>query len=151
MDKMPLHGIGMKLKIIGGIFFIIACIINYSFYPFFSIIFIPYIITLIVGIALLLIGVPILIFAAKDLIKAYNSDKLVTTGLYSISRNPMYGSFIIFIIPGISFVLNSWIILTGSLIMYILLRIFIKEEEIYLEKRFGQKYRDYKNKVGLLF
>ena len=151
MDKIPLHGIGMKLKVIGGIFLIITCIIHYIFYPFFCIKFIPYLITLTTGIILLASGIPFSIIATIDLIKAYNSDKLITTGLFSISRNPMYGSFMIFIIPGISFILNSWLVLTGSLLIYILVRIFIKEEETYLEKRYGKEYLDYKNKVGLFF
>ncbi len=76
-----------------------------------------------------------------------NTKKLVTTGMYKLSRNPMY--------IGLLFLLTGWAIFLGSLSPFIMLPIFmtvmtiqqiIPEEQI-LEQKFGQQYRDYKQSV----
>jgi len=79
--------------------------------------------------------------------KPENSQHIVTTGLYKISRNPMY--------VGLLFVLLGYAIWLGSITPFLLLPLFvllitsqqiIPEEEI-LEKKFGQEYLDYKMRV----
>ena len=54
---------------------------------------------------------------------------------------------LIFIVPGTILLINSWIGLTVPLFMYFLLRVLVKKEELYLEKRFGAGYLKYKDKV----
>jgi protein-S-isoprenylcysteine O-methyltransferase Ste14 len=41
--------------------------------------------------------------------------------------------------------------LTVPIIMYSIFRILIKQEELYLQNKFGVEYINYKNKVSLLF
>ncbi|AAK81342.1 protein-S-isoprenylcysteine methyltransferase [Clostridium acetobutylicum EA 2018] len=72
--------------------------------------------------------------------------ELVTTGLYSVIRHPIY---LAFILEGISVSLASpYFIGVGicecSLCFY---RIKFSKEEEYLEKRYGNKYIKYKEKV----
>lgn len=71
------------------------------------------------------------------------AEKLVMTGMYQYSRNPMY--------LGLLFLLIGWAILLGSFSSFIMLPVFmvvmtiqqiIPEEKI-LEDKFGQHYRDY--------
>jgi len=77
-----------------------------------------------------------------------NTKKLVTTGTYQYTRNPMY--------LGLLFVLLGWAIVLGSLSPYLLLPIFIGlitieqiiPEEKILEQKFTQEYRDYKKSVN---
>ncbi len=75
--------------------------------------------------------------------------KLVTTGIYSKTRNPIYG--------GIIFICTGALFMSGNAFMYVLpvaywcfLSILMKNtEEIILKARFGEKYIDYRNHVNL--
>ena len=69
-------------------------------------------------------------------------DKPVTTGIFRITRNPMYiGGIFIFI--GIAIVSLSWIYLMIILIWLILMISSISKEESECLKKYGEAYRDY--------
>lgn len=79
------------------------------------------------------------------------AEKLVITGMYRYSRNPMY--------VGLLFLLVGWAILLGSLSVFIMLPLFmwiltiqqiIPEEKI-LEQKFGKEYIQYKETVNRWF
>ena len=74
-------------------------------------------------------------------------DELVTDGIYRCCRHPLYASWVVFIVPGIVFLVNSWIGLTIPIFMYFVLRILVRKEEIYLASVFGSEYSDYKKRV----
>ncbi len=81
-------------------------------------------------------------------IKPYEvSEHLVTDGLFSFSRNPVYVGMIAGLV-GIFVVLGT---LTPALVVPVfayLIRVrFIALEERMLEDRFGDPYRDYKERV----
>ena len=76
-----------------------------------------------------------------------NASKLVTTGMYRFTRNPMY--------LGLAIVLLGWAVYLGSLSSFLMIPLFvvvltaqqiIPEEEI-LEGLFGEEYLAYKKKV----
>ncbi|MCD4780211.1 MAG: isoprenylcysteine carboxylmethyltransferase family protein [Candidatus Omnitrophica bacterium] len=71
------------------------------------------------------------------------SADLVTSGLYQVTRNPMYlGSFYI----GAGFVFMVWPWWSFPLfvyLFYIRFKIQVEKEESYLSKRFGQAYKEY--------
>ena len=103
------------------------------------------------GIVLIVIGTLMVISCARKLLKSFNGGKLMTDGLYRIFRNPMYAAYLIFIIPGICFLFNSWLALTTVIFNYILFNIFIKREYLYLQEKFGEEYDEYLNKVLFKF
>lgn len=72
---------------------------------------------------------------------------LVTTGIHGWSRNPIYlGMFLVY--GGIGMAVNSPWILILALPLAILIRYgVVGREEAYLERRFGDPYRDYKRRV----
>lgn len=74
-------------------------------------------------------------------------EKLVTSGPFAFSRNPMYvGWSLIYL--GISFVLNSiWLVALFPFVMMYVHFIEIPKEEMMLEQKFGSRYRDYRNQV----
>jgi protein-S-isoprenylcysteine O-methyltransferase Ste14 len=96
------------------------------------------------GLALLLVGLVFYSFTVRLLIKGLNETRLVTNGAFFLCQNPLYTSMILFIIPALSLIINSWLVLTSSIIGYILFKIFIKAEYIELEKFFGESYLTYK-------
>ena len=79
------------------------------------------------------------------------ANSLQTTGIYSVSRNPMYVSLLLFY-TGLSFIFGNWwnLVLLPFLIL-IVQEYVIKREEKYLDRRFGQLYFDYKSKVRRWF
>lgn len=71
------------------------------------------------------------------------ASKLVTTGIFSVTRNPMYlGLFLLLMSFGLFF--SSWVSLLLPVLFagYINFFQIIPEEKI-LAKKFGKKYKDY--------
>lgn len=75
------------------------------------------------------------------------SRVLITTGIYKVTRNPMY--------LGFWFILTGAAILLGTLLPFLIVllyplfmdAVFIRYEEKKLEKKFGSIWYDYKNNV----
>lgn len=102
----------------------------------------------IAGVALLLIGVPMLAVAARAATIAFNSGTLATTGIFGLVRNPIYSAWIVFLIPGFSLLTRSWPMFLTPLVAYIVFKARIGREDEYLERRFGEAYRAYKARVN---
>lgn len=70
-----------------------------------------------------------------------------TTGIYGITRNPMYvGLAMVYL--GITCIIgNWWNIIVLPLLFLIVQEYIISREEKYLEFEFGQQYDDYKRIV----
>jgi len=145
-SQVSFFGIGPIMTLYSLPFIIIFSILNAFFYSIFQIP-IHYIWLLLIGILLTIIGLYIYIKSVKVVKNAYNSSRLTIEGFYGHMRHPMYGAVILFILPGIVFLLNSWILFFIPLTFYIMFRIFIKREEIYCLEKFGEKYSHYKHKV----
>lgn len=88
--------------------------------------------------------------AVKQFLKGFSGGNLITSGVFRFSRNPIYSSWILFILPALAMISNNWIFLVASLAMYISLCYYIKEEEDALEKAFGEIYSDYCERTGRL-
>ena len=87
----------------------------------------------------------------KKIKVAYKKQELITNGVFSICRNPLFALVIFLLLPGIILFFNSWILLTIPCFMYIMFKIFINREEYLMEKEFGQEYIKYKNNTSALF
>ena len=75
------------------------------------------------------------------------TTKIVSTGIYRYSRNPMYAGFCLVQI-GIGIFVNSlWILITFIVSAFVVYEIAIKKEEGYLETKFGEEYVQYRNNV----
>lgn len=76
--------------------------------------------------------------------------ELRTSGIYKISRNPMYASFI-FLNTATFLFLPSILLLIVMLYGMIVHHFIILGEEKYLENVFGDEYRHYKSRVSRYF
>lgn len=75
------------------------------------------------------------------------ANSLQTSGIYTITRNPMYIGLLSFY-TGIAFLKgNWWTFILIPLVIYVITRFVIIKEEKYLERAFGQEYLNYKAKV----
>ena len=151
MEKMSRWGVGPWLTIITGTYGAIMMAVDFIFNPVFRITFISSPILWIVGVFLIVVGLLMLSISARALHRAYNNDKLCTTGVYAFCRNPIYSSWILFILPGIALCFRSWTLLTAPLAMYISFKFFVREEEEYMTEIFGDDYLEYKSEVNSIF
>ena len=106
-------------------------------------------IILIIGV-LILIN-PILKFIKSkttiDPIKFKKVNKLITSGIYKYSRNPMYLGLLMIVISTSIFYLNIFSITTPILFVCWINRFQIEREEIFLTEKFGKEYILYKTKT----
>ena len=75
------------------------------------------------------------------------TSKIITSGLYRYSRNPVY--IILCTGPiGLGFIfMTYWAMFAFIPALIVIYFTAVKKEEQYLEKKFGQGYLDYKKKV----
>ena len=103
------------------------------------------------GIIWIMPGIVMVMICGRKLVKSFNENTLMCDGLYRIFRNPMYGAYVLFIIPGVCLLFNSWLVLTTVPVNYILLQIFIQKEYNYLRQKFGEEYEQYLKTVIIKF
>ena len=75
------------------------------------------------------------------------SSALVIVGPYRVTRNPMYVSLALLYV-GFGFLLNiAWTFIILPAVIFIVDIYVIRREESYLESKFGEQYRAYKQRV----
>jgi len=151
MQKLNFLGIGPRIASVLLPWLVLSIILSTRYKSVFAITSGKSLVFLICGIVLLAFGVVFYGSTVRLLLKGLNETRLVTNGAYSICQNPLYSSIILFIIPALSIILNSWLILTSSIIGYILFKINIRKEYNELEKFFGEDYKKYRNETPEFF
>src|SRR5260221_3460049 len=72
---------------------------------------------------------------------------LVTDGPFKFTRNPLYLSLTLFY-TGVATLVNAlWAMLLLPAVLFVVNRGVIEREERYLERKFGEQYRQYKERV----
>ena len=108
------------------------------------------------SVLILLVGSLILINPVFKFIKSKTTvnpvkfkkvNKLVTSGIYKYSRNPMYLGMILIIISTSIFYLNFFSAVTPFIFYFWINRFQIKREEIFLKEKFGEEYLSYMSKT----
>lgn len=82
-------------------------------------------------------------------IDTVTKTELVTTGLFGISRNPIFFGMILTLL-GLFLVTPNAVTALFLIVGYILIQVQIRLEEEFLTKEHGQPYLDYKQKVRRL-
>ena len=103
-----------------------------------------------VGAVLTALGLLLWIVGAVTVMRAYNRDQLVTSGVFALVRHPVYAAWITLAFPGLALLMRSWPMLLTPWIAYAIFRRLIHCEDEYLEQRFGQPYLDYRRRVNEL-
>jgi protein-S-isoprenylcysteine O-methyltransferase Ste14 len=110
-----------------------------------------------VSIVLFVIGIPTVVWTIERFIRARGTPipfspppGFVTDGLYRIVRNPMHLGWAL-IMTGLAVLLQSFSLLVIGVPFFIVAHIIYYKlvEEKELERKFGQSYLDYKNRVGM--
>lgn len=147
MNKLSFLGIGPRIGIVAIPWLALSIYLSIKFRNIFAFTAGDSKILFYIGLVILADGALMYFFTAPSLLKGLKETKLVTSGTYYLCRNPLYAAIILLIIPGVSLMMNSWLVLTTSIVAYIVFRIFIKRENEELEKFFGDEYLKYKSET----
>lgn len=141
-------------EIVFGVPFLIAIVLQWVFplsFPrgFFTSIFI------VVGVVILILGIILAILARREFAKHNQPTdpgqptlQIITTGVFSFSRNPLYlGGFCVII--GVALVMNlPWVLILLLPTLWVCHFVLIVPEERYLAAKFGDEYRLYAASVS---
>ncbi len=150
-EKMSIAGAG---PVIAGLTFLYAVamgLITHFGPPWLVIRGVPHVWLAAAGGLLIAVTLVLHVVSARTLLGGFREGRLVTTGVYTVCRNPLYAWWILLGIPGIAFLLRSWPFLTVPVFMYVVTRIFVRREEALLEGQFGEEYIAYKRRVNAIF
>jgi len=106
------------------------------------------------GILIVFVAVAIGLLAVREMVTASTpldvrkrSTRIVTSGIFQQSRNPIYLGMVL-LCTGIAFLVDSlWLLGLVPLFAAILQKGVIEPEEAYLERNFGEDYLRYKARV----
>lgn len=91
-------------------------------------------------VSLALYGIGIIHFARPD------AGGINRSGLYSVSRNPMYVAFFLYFL-GACMITRSWLLLSVLLVFQVTVHFMILAEERWCRETFGEAYHDYMKTV----
>lgn len=101
----------------------------------------------VIGLALFAAGARSFSRAGTPLPTNQPARALVTTGVYRRTRNPVYlGFFLTYVGVGVA-ALSPWVLILVLPLVVTIRYGVVAREEAYLERRFGDAYRDYKARV----
>jgi protein-S-isoprenylcysteine O-methyltransferase Ste14 len=150
-QKLTYGGIGPKLFLFCLPYIVLAVIFMFRDPEFLNINVFDNHIARICGYIWLTLGFLFWAWSAVVFIAKFGSGNLIKTGPFSMCRNPIYASMILFIIPSTGVLLHSGLILSVTLVLYIGFKISIHGEAILLERNFGEEYKEYRKSVNELF
>jgi protein-S-isoprenylcysteine O-methyltransferase Ste14 len=75
------------------------------------------------------------------------TPEIVDRGPFRVTRNPMYLQMVLGCIGFATILSNAWILLLTPVCAAVLQRFAILPEEAYLERKFGDRYLNYKRRV----
>ena len=148
--KMPAFGVGPIYVITCLILTIVALCLHLKGYLYQGELREGKIFFLIAGTLLILFGIFLWVQAVivEKINKIAKEKKLITSGVYSIVRNPIYSAFI-FIFTSILLLTANYILLILPFIFWALLTILMKNtEEKWLKNEFGKEYEIYLKEVN---
>ena len=106
-----------------------------------------------IGVLLCLAGLFLLFLSLVSFGKSFRvgidpdrPDRLVTTGIFAFSRNPIYVAFG-FVLLGQFLVFSNWILLVYMVAAVWLIHRQVSREEEYLRNHYGQQYSEYCDRV----
>jgi protein-S-isoprenylcysteine O-methyltransferase Ste14 len=144
MKKLNFMGIGPKVGLVVLPWLAVAIFLSVKFRSSFTYFADARKILFFSGLVLIVIGSILYFLTIPYLMKGLKNTELITTGTFYLCCNPLYASIILFIIPGLSLLMNSWLILTTSVAGFILMKLFIKSEYEEMERFFGDNFKKYR-------
>jgi protein-S-isoprenylcysteine O-methyltransferase Ste14 len=151
--------IGFVMKILIGLLFLAVILFSFGetiYYYTSPILFLENNYLQIIGLVIIHVSLCWIMIAQYQMstswrigIDEVNKTALKTSGVFGVSRNPIFLGMILSML-GIFFILPNALIFFLMLCTYFIIQIQIRLEETFLEKQHGASYLDYKKKVRRL-
>lgn len=106
-----------------------------------------------IGVISIALGIALWLNAVvyQKMVKAIKNNKLLTTGVYSIVRNPIYSAFYFVLTGSLLIEANLWLLIL-PIIFWIYMSVLLKlTEEKWLLDAFGEEYIKYCSRVNRVF
>jgi protein-S-isoprenylcysteine O-methyltransferase Ste14 len=147
-SKMTFGGIGPKLALITLPYIVLTMLVIQRDPQFLKLNFAAAVWIVVAGYTWIGIGSLFYVATIVAFLADFKKGLLVTRGTFSLCRNPIYASFIVFFIPGLALVFQSGMILSIALVLYLNFKISIHGENKVLEHEFGEAYETYRKSVN---
>ena len=106
------------------------------------------------GFAIAIIGFLLPFFAIREFMKAKTTvnphgsvSNIISSGIFRLSRNPIYVGFVLMLIGFPLYSGTYWGLILSPVLVICFNKLVIEHEEVYLEKKFGEQYTNYKSSV----
>jgi protein-S-isoprenylcysteine O-methyltransferase Ste14 len=149
-SKMTFGGIGPKLALISLPYILLAILVTHRDPQFLKLNLADNVWFAIAGYAWIGIGFLFYVATIFVFLTDFKKGLLVTRGTFSLCRNPIYASFIVFFIPGLALVFQSGMILSIAMVLYLNFKLSIHGENKVLQREFGETYETYRKNVNEL-
>jgi protein-S-isoprenylcysteine O-methyltransferase Ste14 len=150
-NGMTLFGCGPKLALICLPYILLSIVIMFKYPEFLSFRTLHILPVKIFGVLWGLIGLVFWINSAIYFINNLKPGVLLTSGPFSLCRDPIYSAIIVLILPAIGLILHSGLILTIPVVLYIGFKMTIQGEKIILKRIFGKDYYKHEKSVIEIF
>jgi protein-S-isoprenylcysteine O-methyltransferase Ste14 len=136
------------------VFYFLAIILGLVFDKIYPLSFIFREASLVLGIINITLGVLVIAVGGKIFLKHRqnpsvhaSSSQIFQSGIFGYSRNPIYLGMLLLVL-GVALQFNIlWIAIFMVPLILVMNRLVIEKEEIYLARKFGEKYFEYKKCV----
>ncbi len=149
--KMTELGVGPRIAAPSFAYLAAAIVLHAVFFPVFAFTATPGTVLRVMGVVLIAFGLVMLLSSGLRVMKAFREGRLLTDGFFAVFPNPMYAAYVLLIVPGLALLLNSWLVLIGSAVVYVLFRAFVPGEDRWLRAKFGPQYEEYRRRVPVKF
>jgi len=146
--SMTLFGCGPKLALLCLPYVILSLIVMYRYPEFFDLRFLDFSYIKVLGFVWLGLGIIFWIYSAIFFLKYFKPGRLITEGPFTLCRNPIYSSIIVFLIPSLALIFHSGLTFSISLVLYLGFKISIHGETNMLRRIFGEEYGIYEKSVN---
>ncbi len=151
MKKLSFLGIGPKIAVVFLPWLAVTIVASILYKDIFVYTHSKNKIILVAGILFMAFALIFYFSTVRLLLSGLKETKLVTKGSFALCQNPLYMAIILLIVPALSLILNSWLVLTSSLAGYLMMALYIKDEYSELEHFFGEEYLKYKKETPEFF
>ena len=150
-SEMDRFGVGPKFAWLGVAYGTAIYVLHCTFFADFTFTLISRWVNIVIGVILILIGIPLFIVSGITVHRHINAGKLCTGSVYAYFRHPLYAAWVVFVTPGIVILTGSVIAVSWPVFLYVLFKVFTVEEEKYLRERYGDEYSKYEKEVNAVF
>jgi len=144
------RGVGPRIMLITAPVLITAIAFEIQAVPFSDFVFTKNNIAKTAGWLWLIAGIVAFVSTMAQFITNFPKGELITKGMYACSRNPIYASWIVFILPATGLICSNWVFFVAAFVMCVATVFLVKKEEDELLQCFGKQYFEYKKRVGII-